>query len=66
MQEVGLFFMRERFGNALFQRLLLGVIRQQFAQVNATVAKQAQMQFPNGRYAQTDTAGAEVFLIRHN
>ena len=51
MQEVGLFFMRQRFRNARFKRLLLGIVCQQIAQVYAAVPEQAQVQLADGRDA---------------
>ena len=41
MQEVGLFFVRQRFRNARFKRGLLSIVFQQIAQIYATVAEQA-------------------------
>lgn len=48
MQEMGLFFLPQRRGNTRFQRLLLGIVFQQIAQVNAAFTKQAEMEFTNG------------------
>lgn len=61
MQEMGLFFLPQRRGNTRFQRLLLGIVFQQIAQVNAAFTKQAEMEFTNGGNAQAVASGAEVF-----
>ena len=45
MQEVGLFFMRQRLRNTRFQRGLLRIVFQQIAKVNAAIPEQTQMQF---------------------
>ena len=66
MQEVGLFFVRQRFRNARFKRFLLSIVFQQIAQIYAAVAEQAEMELAHGGDAQTVTAAAEVFLIGHD
>lgn len=58
--------MRQRFRNACFKRLLLGIVCQQIAKIHAAVPEQAQVQLADGRDAQAVAAGAEVFLVRHD
>lgn len=61
MQEMGLLFVRQRLGNTCFKRVLLGVIFQQIAQIDAAIPEQAKMELADGGDAQAVAAGTEVF-----